>query len=128
MSAQPPRGPHKPKAPRPEKRPPQHAAVVVKDLVELGRDAVMRGDLDAALRALNGASSRAPHDREVLRLKAALLAAEGDPEAALEVLDTALGRYRDDVSIVMDQIAILLDDIGDAEEALPLIRECLSRR
>ncbi len=115
------------KGPKPAAKPPAHAAVVVKDLVDLGRDALMRGDLDAALRAVNGASSRAPHDREVLRLKAALLAAEGDHEAALEVLETAAGRYRHDVNIVMDQIAILLDDIGDAEEALPLIRDCLSR-
>jgi tetratricopeptide (TPR) repeat protein len=112
---------------RPEAKLPDHVAAVVADLVAVGQSAVDRGDIDAAVRALNGAASRAPKDRGVLHLKALVLSAEGDPEAALEVLDLAIDRFPDDIALVADKVFILLDEIGDAEEALPLLHECIAR-
>ena len=103
-----------------------NVAIIVADLVGQGRDAVERGDIKAARRALDGATSRAPKDRDVMVLKALVLAADGDAEEALEVLDVAIDRFPDDVALVAHKAFILLDDIGDPEEALPLLQECLA--
>jgi tetratricopeptide (TPR) repeat protein len=103
-----------------------NVAIIVADLVGQGRDAVERGDIKAARRALDGATSRAPKDRDVMVLKALVRAADGDAEEALEVLDVAIDRFPDDVALVAHKAFILLDDIGDPEEALPLLQECLA--
>jgi len=102
-----------------------NVALVVTDLVGQGREAIERGDIDAARRALNGASSRAPKHRDVMVLKALVLSAEGDPEAALDVLDDAMDMFPDDVAVAAHKAFILLDEIGDPEEALPLLQGCL---
>lgn len=99
--------------------------VDVKVLVAEGRDAVDSGDIKAARKALNSAQSRAPKDRGVLLLKALVLCAEDNGEAALDALDEAMVLFDDDVALVATKAFILLDVIGDPEEALPLLEECI---
>lgn len=99
---------------------------VVAELVTRGRDALDDGDLVAARKALVGAASRLPRDRDVLLLRATLLCAEDEVEAALDVIDGALEIFPNDISLLSAKAFMLLDVVGDVEEALPILDDCLA--
>ncbi|MDP2343167.1 MAG: tetratricopeptide repeat protein [Deltaproteobacteria bacterium] len=108
------------------------SAVVVGDLgslgalIQRGRAALEDGDLDRARAALASAQAAAPEARDVLLLQALVQAGGGDDDDAGASFDRALALFPDDVALVASKALWLLDDVGDAAAALPLLEEALA--
>jgi len=102
------------------------AGVSLGSLVERGRQALAHGDLEAARSALVSLQARAPETRDVLLLQALVQAGDGDDDDAGATFDRALALFPDDVALVATKALWLLDGLGDAGAALPLLEEALA--
>ncbi len=85
------------------------------------------GDADAARALLEKAERVQPTDRDVLLLKATLLAAEDDLDAAIDMFDRALDLHPGDPLIASAKAALLLDVYDDVAAALPLLEDAADR-
>lgn len=89
--------------------------------------ALSSGDAERAKQLLSEAEAAAPNDRDVLLLRATLLAADQDTDAAVDAFDRALEEHPGDPLVASAKAAVLLDVYDDVEGALPLLEDAADR-
>lgn len=89
--------------------------------------ALSAGDAAGAKKLLEQAERHAPNDRDVLLLKATLLAADEDVDAAVEAFDRALEEHPGDPLVSSAKASVLLDVYDDVDGALPLLEDAADR-
>jgi predicted Zn-dependent protease with MMP-like domain/thioredoxin-like negative regulator of GroEL len=96
-------------------------------LVDRGLELCDAGELDGAARQLASARRIDPRHPDVVRLEAALAAAEGDADRALELFDALTKLVPDDATPWISVAHIQFYSLGDPDAALAAIDRALER-